>query len=502
MKWYILTFISIIFIFTFSCSKIEKQEDSLAQEKILAKIASKDISVGEFIRRAEYTIRPRYCKGSTGLEKKIILNSLIAEKMFALEAGDTASILKKEVLQNYLIGRKEQAMRQWLFYNEAYKKAIIPDSITKKYYNFSGRKYKIKYITIQNDSAAQEIAHLLYEQKVPLENIYKKLAHSDSIPQREIDFFKEPNETIIKTFFSTDHQRGELLPVMHLDKNYNIFAKIVGWTEQVAVTEKQKSQRWNDVKSKLKEYKASEIYSNLVSSIMADKEMRLVDDAFFKVVEILKPIYLVPEKEQKDAFLKIIFKKEQDSTIAVNYFNEKEKIKNMPFLEIDGKIWTVERFFNELEKHPLVFRKRRMSPAEFPLQLKLAIADLVRDRYITEYAYKKGYDKIPVVQRNYNMWKDAITAKYFVTEYLKNQNIPDSLSDLEVIDKYLNPLVDSLQKKYSKNIFIDTEAFNKIKLSRIDLFVYQKNVPFTIVVPSFPKYTTDPWLNYGNKLNK
>ena len=44
------------------------------EEVILAKVADRDISVAEFIRRAEYTIRPRYCKGNYNVHKKIILN--------------------------------------------------------------------------------------------------------------------------------------------------------------------------------------------------------------------------------------------------------------------------------------------------------------------------------------------------------------------------------------------------------------------------------------------
>ncbi|MBN1466415.1 hypothetical protein JXA02_11675, partial [candidate division KSB1 bacterium] len=68
-----------------TCGKPSIEEPS---EKILVEIGDKTISVAEFIRRAEYTVRPPYCRGVHNLDKKIILNSLIAEKLMSLEAGD------------------------------------------------------------------------------------------------------------------------------------------------------------------------------------------------------------------------------------------------------------------------------------------------------------------------------------------------------------------------------------------------------------------------------
>jgi len=50
-------------------------------------------------------------------------------------------------------------------------------------------------------------------------------------------------------------------------------------------------------------------------------------------------------------------------------------------------------------------------------------------------------------------------------------------------------------------IEINTEAFEKAKLTRIDMIVVQRNVPFPIIVPGFPMATTVHLLNYGKKMN-
>jgi hypothetical protein len=69
-----------------------------------------------------------------------------------------------------------------------------------------------------------------------------------------------------------------------------------------------------------------------------------------------------------------------------------------------------------------------------------------------------------------------------------------------VIKDYLNPYIDSLQNKYSDQIEVNVEEFNKIKLTRIDLITFEQNVPYPIMVPSFPQITTDHDLNYGKRM--
>ena len=137
-----------------SCSKNGVDEP---EEVVLAKIGEKTISLNEFIRRAEYTIRPPYCKGNNNIHKKIVFNSLIAEKMLALEAGEDNEFVQDERFQRYIQGRKEQAMRQWLYHKEIYDKVKLDPKEIKKIYRVAGRKYKIQYFSVKNSSTAKRL---------------------------------------------------------------------------------------------------------------------------------------------------------------------------------------------------------------------------------------------------------------------------------------------------------------------------------------------------------
>ena len=92
-------FLFILFLFL-SCAKT-----SVPEEVILARVGEKLITIQDFIRRSEYTIRPDYCRQDNYIHKKIVLNSLIAEKLTSLEfekqnskfqSKDQKNILKAE----------------------------------------------------------------------------------------------------------------------------------------------------------------------------------------------------------------------------------------------------------------------------------------------------------------------------------------------------------------------------------------------------------------------
>jgi len=173
---------------------------------------------------------------------------------------------------------------------------------------------------------------------------------------------------------------------------------------------------------------------------------------------------------------------------------------DQPLFSLNNEMWTVRMLQRELKIHPLVFRKQKMAKTEFAKQLKLAIVDMIRDKYITEDAYNKGYDQVPSVRRNYNMWRDNLLALYQREQFLKNVD-KENKGQMAIIEDILTPYSMELYNKYTDNISINTDALEKTELTSIDMFVIQKNVPYPVLVPSFPQVTTHNKLDYGSKLN-
>lgn len=483
------------FLFVLCAKKQVKQP----KEIILARIGEKTISLNEFLRRAEYVPRPKYCRGNTGIHKKIVLNSLIAEKMLALEAGEDNELTQNEHFQRYLQGRKEQAMRQWLYYKEAASKVKLEPAEIEKVYQVAGRKYKVYFFSVNDDSIAQEVKSKLHEQGKSFEQVFKELGGLDPLPEKEVEYNSWEHDVIHNALFSKKLKVNEVIGPLKVGNDLYIVMKVKSWTDRVALSEEDIQRRWNNVRERLTDSKALRIYENFVAKIMKGKKIEFVPSTFRKLVNLVGPLYFELEEKRREIFLNMALDKKLDNPKFLDLRKGLEDIRNEPFFRIDGEVWTVGDFEIELEKHPLVFRKKKMAKKELGEQFKFAIADMIRDKYLTQEAYKRGYDKVNVVKRNVEMWKDAYLANYQKKKYLERFKL-EQKEGPQIIIKYLNPYIDQLQAKYNDVIKINVEEFEKIKLTRIDMFVTQYNVPFPVVVPAFPQVTTDHKLDYGRRM--
>ena len=481
-----------IFILCTEKSEIEPKEI------ILARIGDKTISLNEFIRRAEYNIRPAYCKGNNNIHKKIVLNSLIAEKMLAYEAGEDNELSQNKRYQRFIQGRREQAMRQWLYHKEGVEKVKIDTAEIKKVYQIAGRRYSVSYYSINNDSMAEIVGSKLKESGELFDRIYLELSGSDTIPKKEVDYNSREHSVIHNALFPEKLKVGEVIGPLKVGDGSHIVIKVNGWFDRPAITEEDVSQRWNDVKERLTEKEALQIYEKYIHKVMKGEKIDFFPDIFYKLVDLVGPQYFSTQEKGKELFLHMALDKKIENPLY-EIGKGIEDIIDEPLFQVDGKIWTVREFGDEMEIHPLVYRNKRMTRNEFGKQFKLAIVDMIRDKYLAEEAYIKGYDKVNVVKRNTEMWNDACIALYQKSKYLKEISTEEE-DMMPLITKYLNPYVNELQEKYNDVIEVNVEEFDNIKLTRIDMFVTQSNVPFPIMVPSFPQITTDHKLDYGRKM--
>ncbi len=489
----------IVLVFLSSCSKNKELEQP--KETILVEIGDVTISLNEFLRRAEYTVRPPYCRSNGNLDKKIILNSLIAEKLFSMEATDSSKILKAENTKLYLQGLKEQAMRQWLYSKEADEKVVLDSAKILNTVKVAGRKYKVSYFSLPDSNLTQEVVGKL-DKKKPLQDIFYEITGVDSLPSREIEWSISELDVVLDSLYSYPLKKNQVVGPIKTGKNEFLFVKINGWIDRPIIIEKQFNDRWKDVSDKFRARRAGELYNDYVMQIMKNKKIEFFPEVFFKMANILGPEYLITNEQVKEQFNKSMWQI-KDNEVNYNAIGDRiNELKKEPFFKVNEKIYTVNDFLKEIKIHPLVFRKSKIKRKDFGQQLQYAIMDLIRDKYLTAEAYERGYDKINLIQRNVNMWKDNLNYAYAKEKYLHTV-LPDSaekLNYLTVLEDYLNKYADTLQKKYSNKIKINVDKFNAIKLSRIDMSVNYNNQPYKRVVPSFPIVTTDNKLDYGKKM--
>jgi len=489
--------LSIIITLFFGCAK----QPIPVQETILAKVGSKTISINEFIRRAEYTVRPAWCSGDNYIHRKVVLNSLVAEKLLAMEASEKNELAQNGEFQLYLTGRKEQAMRQWQYQQQAVEQVQLDSAEINTQYKLAGRKYKVSYFTVPTEEMTEIVNQALKTNPGDFDGIYSGLSNRETPPVKEIDWQSAESDVYYEQLFNADIQKAEILDPVKAEQGGFLFLRVDGWSDFPAISEQQRTQRINDVRERLTDKKAQVIYGDNIAGLMKGKSVQFNRPVFTKLVNTLGPDYYKSDKEKKDTFNKKFWNKDQTDMVLDDPGNQLKEILDEQLFTHDGRTWKVHEFIVELIRHPLVFRKRRMPKNEFGEQFKLAIVDMIRDQHLTKAAYEKGYDKTPVVERNYQMWQDNLFALYQKKKFL-DADSSRGLNTMEQVEQILDPYVQTLLKKYDMQIEINTDAFENVKLTNVDMFVVQKNVPFPVVVPSFPKLTTYNQLNYGKKMEQ
>lgn len=491
----------IIIIITINIISCAKEEVEQPDEIILAKIGDKTISKSEFIRRAEYTVRPPYCRSSLGAHKMIVLNSLIAEKLFSIEAGDTNKFITHPRIQNSLLGRKEQAMRQWQYHVKASSKVELDTAAIATTLKWSERKYNITYLNIPDSTVASLAYQQLSQNPDRFDEILTEEYGLEEIPQREVQWHDSEHDAILDALFSGPLNRDQILPPVETNDGEYLIVKINGWIRTPNVTQSQVEQKWKNISDRYKKRVAQGYYKEYIQEVMEGKSIDFNPETFFQLADILGPVYLKTDAEKKDELKELYWDLEAQEE-RKDTKDQLEQIRNDILFSINDEPWTVNDLFEEIQRHPLVFRKLRMKNAEFGQQLQFAIIDLVRDKYLTEEAYAEGYDEVNVVQRNASMWEDSFNSLYHKEQILKKRGVDEDFTEnyLQIIKKNLNPYIDSLQTRYSDQIKINTEVFNEIQLTRIDLVATYKNEPYPVVVPGFPQLTTDSRLDYGKKM--
>jgi hypothetical protein len=491
-----LTLAAAVFLFA-SCQK------KIKNDEILAKVGDRVITNDEFIRRAEYTIRPPYCKMDYYIQKKIVFNSLIAEKLFSLEAGEENPLARNKSFQDNIRGHKEQLMRETLYYKEALNKAKPDTSAVKKRYKVAGREYDIAYYSVGRNTANFALEQQMRGREAEaFDDLFRQVAGVGPVPKRKVSWQSKEDPVVHRTLFSEPLKKGQVLGPVKVDENQYLMIKVLGWIDRPVITDAASRLRWDDVSEELKREAGGEIWDGYIANLMKGKTLLFKEDAFRQMTNFLLPIYFKTDKEEKEMLSSIYWNNEKPAISPDSSLMDEKKFARMPFFTLDGKTFTVDDFKNMLDTHPLVFRKKKMGRGQFPEQLKFAIADMIRDRFVTQKAYDKGIDKSPYIEAYANMWKDSFLSFYQRSLILKSKGVKDDLEKdyMKHINLYLNAYSDSLFKKYSSKIEVNIPNFEKIQLTRIDMVVRHEGVPYPDAVPTFPLLTTGNRMDYGSKI--
>lgn len=479
---------------------------SCRQEKagpeILARVADRVITVNEFIERAEYSFRPDYCREDNYIHRKIILNSLIAEKLLALEAGTENELYRNTEFQQYIRGRQEQVMRQLYYLRQAREKAAAPETAVSQVFQNINREYRLEYYQLPQEQVNPQLLSAMQSDSSRFYQSFRDMTGiQDTIPTRTISFNQPGDADLRQALFHNQVLPGAILGPFPGETGFVMIARVKGWISDISLSETVQADLRAQAREEVLRVNADGVFNSKIADLMRGVTMELNPPVFRRLVQLKGEQYYQSARERKEAFRKKVWGDDQQEMVIDDPLAGLDEILDLPLMNVAGNEWTVAEFEQVLMRHPLVFRKSKMEPEEFAEQLRLAIVDLIQDLYITEDAYRQELDQDPLVRQKTALWQDNMLALYQRNQKLDELGLSHKMNE-ELIAAHLNPYIRQLQEKYNNQISINTEAFEKIKLTHTDMFVVDSNVPFPVKVPSFPQVTTLSLLDYGSELKK
>ena len=473
---YILCFFSLIFLV---CSEYK----SKSQEDILAKIDNRIITVEDYLKRSELTLRPSYCDGKSESDKQIILNSLICEKLFALEGEKDTLLTNNKSFQTYLTGIKEQAMQTQLLEMEVDQKIRISNEEKRAAVRKSTIQYNIAYLFSTSKEKA-DVWRSAIDQTKDFDLVAREIYGNKPVPEKEV-LWGEIEESLENAIFQNSVAVGSIIGPVKTSVGYYLL-QVKDLKKSVILGEGSLNEKLSQVEKRLRTRKWMEKASTYVSEMMKDETIELDPFGFNLLVQAYQNIYITtgdsdnfPEPDNIEM-----------GEVTRDALRQINKNRNEPLLTINHKPWSLYEFTEYTKKHPLIFRSKRISKQEFSSYLKLAIQDLIRDKYLSEKAYKKNLDKSDYVNNTVQHWHDHLLAIGKRNLVLKNmgfqghpgQNIP-------VLLNFLRPHIDLMKKKYT--ITKEWEKLKDISVTDIQWVSIREDVPYPQVVPPFPIITND-----------
>lgn len=458
---------------------LKKQPD----DTILARIGNKDITVKEFLRRSELTVRPSNFKS-----KKTTLNNLLSEKMLALEAQQDKELIRNPVLLGSIKGIKEQAMRSALYQEVAFNKVELDSNEIAKVYRLSQREYELEFYTVRDKAIAQRIETLVDSLPGMTDKIFSDLADiAGKKPLHKVAYNDQDDEVIRQALYQEPLELGRIIGPLKLGNGEFIMMKVLNWVDYPLISGEDQRIRWNKVQENLQQAKADQLWRNYKVKLMQGKKIEFNEPTFNVLTKLAMQRYL------SDTVQDSLNSRMSDLPVTVAEIDPQA-----PFFTVDNTLWSVADFKQEIMSHPLVFRIKYLNPTNFNHQFQLAIVDLMRDHYLTREAYRRSLDDLPEIVRTARIWQDASLAAQ------QEKNIIDAAveqglvkkDDRDGIRNYWESYVRDIQKKYSGSVYVNNRAFDQISLTNIDLVALQPGVPYPVVMPNFPTIIGSDNLNY------
>lgn len=410
---YKIIFISLFFSFA-----------SIAQNEtdVLAIVGSDKITVEEFQNRFDYMPHLNYSSSDIDSIKKEFLYSLVAEKLWALEA-DELEIDTIETIQKSLKTLEKLFVKDELYKKEVESKINITSFEISTGLSRVTRILNTLIITLPDSDKAWKLFYdfqkgvlfdsVLVNLNMPLKPFEIKYASLEDEEMENIVYTLKLNE-ISKPVKSKD--------------NWFIF-KLVDDQPDITI-DLSKDYARNIVIKKIKDRRSQKVGKNYLDELLIDKRItadrKLFDLLSDNLLEVIKNRI---GKTENDSISDIQLL-ESDIKKVLTLITKVDL--NADFISLDNNPATLNDFLYYAFYKKIYFDT--FNPFKFKQALNKIVKQFIEDEIISRKGFELGLNNLPSVKNDLRIWRNYYISEILMRSYADSIKVSD-----EEINDYINP---------------------------------------------------------------
>lgn len=408
--------------------------------EILAKIGSDKITVAEFQNRFDFLPHLNYSSSNIDSVKKEFLYSLVAEKLWALEADE----LQIDTIESVKLSLK--SLEKLFVKDELYKKEVESKII------ITGSEISTGLLRVTRILNTLIITTPDSEKVWRLFEAFRKGASFDSVlismkmPQKpfEVKYGSFEDEAMEEVLYSL--RLNEISTPVKSKNNWFIF-KLFSDEQDLSI-DPSKEHAKNIVIKKLRDRKSQKVGREYLDKLLSGKSIT-ADRRLFELMSdsLLKILMDRTGKSENDSLLDIQL---QETDIQKVLLSLKQIDLDAAFIILDPDPITLKDFLFYIIYQKVYFDS--FNSIALKKNLNRVVKKFIEDEIISREGFKLDLNNLPSVKNDLQIWKD-----YYLSEVLMN-SFADSIkvSD-EEINKFTsnNQVTASSLKINIREILID-----------------------------------------------
>lgn len=422
-----IRYINIIFILILF-SRISSAQN---ENEVLAKIGSDAITVEQFQNRFDFMPHLNYSNSNIDSIKKEFFYSLVAEKLWALEADE----LQIDTIESVKLSLK--SLEKLFVKDELYKREVDSKIVV------TANEIKTGLTRVTRILNALIITSPDSEKIWKFYNSFQAGASFDSVlvslkmPQKpfEVKYGSFEDETMEEVLYSL--KLNEISKPIKSKNNWFIFQLVSD--EQDLSIDPSKDHAKNIVIKKLRDRKAQKLGRAYLDKLFIGKSINADRRLFDIMSDKLLDILIVRTGKTKSDSLIDVQLIEADIKKVLSSLNPVDL--NAAFINLDPDPANIKDFLYYTIYQKVFFDS--FSSIKFKQSLNRIVKKFIEDELISREGFKNGLDKLPSVKNDLQIWKNYYLSEVLMNSYADSITITDD--DMERLITEEKDLPGSLQ---------------------------------------------------------